>query len=94
MKWSANLAWQIDITESAAKQLSKMDKSEAKRITTFLRQRLAVMDDPRSTGKGLTGPLGGLWRYRVGDYRIVCEINNGSLNVLVVKIGSRKEVYR
>lgn len=88
------MVWQIDLTESAAKQLSKMDKSEAKRITTFLRQRLAVMDDPRSTGKALTGPLGGLWRYRVGDYRIVCEIHDGALKVLVVKIGNRRDVYR
>jgi mRNA interferase RelE/StbE len=94
MKWSANLVWQIDLTESAIKQLSKMDKSEAKRITTFLRQRLAVMDDPRSTGKALTGPLGGLWRYRVGDYRVVCEIYDSALKVLVVKIGNRRDVYR
>jgi mRNA interferase RelE/StbE len=94
MKWSAILAWRIDLTETATKQLSKLDKVEAKRVTTFLRQRLAALDDPRSTGKALTGPLGDLWRYRVGDYRIICEIQDEVLRVLVVKIGNRREVYR
>jgi mRNA interferase RelE/StbE len=94
MKWSAILAWRIDLTETATKQLLKLDKVEAKRVTTFLRQRLAALDDPRGTGKALTGPLGDLWRYRVGDYRIICEIQDEVLRVLVVKIGNRREVYR
>lgn len=64
------MAWRIDLTATAAKQLGKLDKAEARRITVFLRQRLATLDDPRSTGKALTGPqLGTYWRYRVGDYR-------------------------
>lgn len=88
------MAWRIDLTETATKQLLKLDKVEAKRVTTFLRQRLAALDDPRSTGKALTGPLGDLWRYRVGDYRIICEIQDEVLRVLVVKIGNRREVYR
>jgi mRNA interferase RelE/StbE len=88
------LAWRIDLTETATKQLLKLDKVEAKRVTTFLRQRLAALDDPRSTGKALTGPLGDLWSYRVGDYRIICEIQDEVLRVLVVKIGNRREVYR
>ena len=88
------MAWRIDLTETATKQLSKLDKVEAKRITTFLRQRLAALDNPRSTGKALTGPLGDLWCYRVGDHRIICEIQDGILCVLVVKIGNRRDVYR
>jgi len=88
------LVWRIDLTDTAIKQLSKLDKVEAKRITTFLRQHLAILDNPRSTGKALTGPLGGLWRYRVGDYRIICEIQDAVLCVLVVKIGNRRDVYR
>lgn len=88
------MAWRIDLTETATKQLLKLDKVEAKRVTTFLRQRLAALDDPRGTGKALTGPLGDLWRYRVGDYRIICEIQDEVLRVLVVKIGNRREVYR
>jgi mRNA interferase RelE/StbE len=88
------LAWKIELSETAGKQLAKLDKEEAKRITKFLRQRLAVIENPRSTGKALTGPLGGLWRYRVGDYRLICEIQDGVLCILVVKIGNRREVYK
>jgi mRNA interferase RelE/StbE len=89
------LAWRIELTATAAKQLAKLDKSEAKRIATFLRQRLAVLDDPRSMGKALTGPmLGAYWRYRVGDYRIICDIQDGALCVLVIEIGNRRDVYR
>lgn len=88
------MAWRIDLSETATKQLSKLDKVEAKRITTFLRRRLAALDNPRSIGKALTGPLGDLWRYRVGDHRIICEIQDSVLCVLVVKIGNRRDVYR
>ncbi len=89
------MAWQIKLTDTASKQLSKLDKSEAKRITSFLRQRLATLSDPRTTGKALTGPhLGAYWRYRVGDYRIICDIQDGVLCILVIEIGNRREVYR
>lgn len=75
--------------------MGKLDKSEAKRITTFLRQRLATLDDPRSTGKALTGPqLGIYWRYRVGDYRIICDIQDRALYVLVIEVGNGRDVYR
>jgi len=56
--------------------------------------RVALLEDPRSTGKALVGALGGLWRYRVGDYRVICEIRDGALLTLVVQIGNRREVYR
>ena len=88
------MTWRIDLTESAKKQLSKLDPPAAKRITTFLRERVATSANPRSTGKVLTGPLGGLWRYRAGDYRIVCDIQDNALRVLVIRIGNRREVYR
>ena len=89
------MAWRIELTATAVKQLAKLDKNEAKRITSFLRQRLAVLDDPRTTGKALTGPhLGAYWRYRVGDYRIICDIQDEVLCVLVIEIGNRREVYR
>jgi mRNA interferase RelE/StbE len=89
------LAWRIELTETAAKQIGKLDKGEAKRITAFLRQRLAMLTDPRSTGKALTGPqLGSYWRYRVGDYRIICDIQDGKLSVLVIEVGNRREIYR
>lgn len=86
------MVWRIELTQTAAKQLAKLGKVDARRITTFLRER--VVDDPRAAGKALTGALGGLWRYRVGDYRVICEIQDGALCVLVVKIGNRRDVYR
>lgn len=88
------MAWRIELSESAIKQLARLDRAEAKRITGFLRNRLATLNDPRASGKALTGPLGGLWRYRVGDYRLICELQDHVLCVLVVRIGNRREVYR
>lgn len=89
------MAWRIELTATAAKQLGKLDKGEAKRITNFLRQRLSTADDPRSTGKALTGPaLGTFWRYHLGDYRIICDIQDGALCILVIELGNRREVYR
>jgi mRNA interferase RelE/StbE len=89
------LAWQIKLTESARKSLVKLDKQVARRLTQFLCERIAVLDDPRSTGKALTGAIfGSYWRYRVGDYRLICDIQDGELCVLVIEIGKRKEVYQ
>lgn len=89
------MTWQIDLTASAVKQLRKLDKSEARRIMIFLRQRIGDLDDPRTLGKPLTGPqLGEFWRYRVGDYRIICDIQDRALVVLVIEIGNRRDVYR
>jgi len=89
------LAWKIELTALSARVLAKLDKSEAKRITIFLRQHLATMDGPRSTGNALVGPrIGMYWRYRVGDYRIICDIQDKALCILVVMIGNRREVYR
>jgi mRNA interferase RelE/StbE len=89
------LAWTIKFDEGAKKDLAKLDKQIAKRITTFLADRIASLDDPRSIGEALKGSkLGDFWKYRVGDYRIVASIEDGALRVLVVKIGNRREVYR
>jgi len=89
------LAWTIDYTETARKQLRKLDKQMARRILDFMDERIAGQEDPRGTGKALTGPmLGAYWRYRVGDYRIICDIQDGALCVLVIEIGNRREVYR
>lgn len=88
------MAWEIKLTKTAQKQLAKLGGAEALRITKFLRERIEPSDNPRISGKALTGPLGGLWRYRVGDYRIICEIDDGVLIVLVLEVGNRREVYR
>jgi len=89
------LAWLIEFDDAAKKDLSKLDKQIARRITGFLRERLAPLDDPRSLGHALKGAaLGELWRYRVGDYRIICEIQDKALRILVITIGNRREIYR
>ena len=89
------MAWTISYTETALKQLKKLDRPIARRLVDFMNERVAAQADPRSTGKALTGPLlGSYWRYRVGDYRIICDIQDGALMVLVLEIGNRKDVYR
>jgi mRNA interferase RelE/StbE len=88
------LVWTIDYTETARNQLRKLDRQSARRILDFMDERVAAREDPRSSGKLLTGPRGGLWRYRVGDYRVICEIQDSSVRILVVQIGHRREVYR
>lgn len=88
------MAWQIDYTSTALKQLTKLDKPAAKRIIDFMDERIAVLKDPRDTGKALTGAmLGAYWRYRVGDFRVICDIQDKTLCVLVVEVGGRKDVY-
>jgi len=85
----------IEFDDAAKKDLSKLDKQIARRITDFLRERVAPLDDPRSLGHALKGAaLGELWRYRVGDYRIICDIQDGALRILVITIGNRREIYR
>jgi mRNA interferase RelE/StbE len=89
------LAWTISYTETALKQLRKLDRQVARRLVDFLDERVAPRTDPRDQGKALSGPaFASLWRYRVGDYRIVCEIQDAAVVVLVVGIGHRREVYR
>jgi mRNA interferase RelE/StbE len=89
------LTWIIEFDAAAKKDLEKLDKPVAQRILKFLRQRLAVLEDPRTTGEALKGSrLGEFWKYRVGDYRIITSIEDQALRVLVVKIGNRRNVYR
>ena len=89
------MAWTIEFAESAAKQLRKLDSGVARRITAYLRERVASATDPRSLGAALKGDeLGQFWRYRVGDYRIVAEIHDQQVRILVIRLGHRREVYR
>lgn len=88
------MAWTIDYTNTAKTQLRKLDKQAARRILDFMDERVAGRDDPRSTGKALTGPLGGLWRYRIGDFRVICDIQDDALRILVLQLGNRRDVYR
>jgi mRNA interferase RelE/StbE len=89
------LAWIIKYTESSSKQLKKLDKQTALRVLDYMDERVAVLDDPRSLGKSLKGPkIGEYWRYRVGDIRVICNIVDGQMMVLVIEVGNRREVYR
>jgi mRNA interferase RelE/StbE len=88
------LAWTIDYADTAKQQLRKLDRQVARRIVDFMDERVAGSEDPRSTGKALSGPLGAFWRYRVGDCRVICDIQDGALRVLVVQVGNRREIYR
>ncbi|MDA3850932.1 MAG: type II toxin-antitoxin system RelE/ParE family toxin [Spirochaetaceae bacterium] len=86
------MAWKIKLSTNAEKQLRKLDKPTAKRILKYLRD--TVKPDPKSVGKYLKGNLADLWRYRVGDYRVICTFENGELIVLVLEIGHRREIYK
>lgn len=89
------MTWRVELDPAAERELRKLDPQIARRILSFLHDRIAVLDDPRSVGEALKGSmLGEFWKYRVGDYRIISSIEDGALRVLVVKIGNRREVYR
>jgi mRNA interferase RelE/StbE len=95
MPWSASLAWTIEFAESAARQLRKLDPAAGRRILRFLRERVAPSDDPRSLGAALKGDeLGQFWKYRVGDYRVIAEIRDHEIRIVVVRLGHRSAVYR
>lgn len=88
------MAWTIDYSDSARQQLRKLDRQSARRILDYMDERVAALADPREAGKPLKGTLGTFWRYRVGELRIVCDIQDGHMRVLVIRAGHRREVYR
>jgi mRNA interferase RelE/StbE len=74
--------------------VKELDKPVTRRILDFLDNRVAIQDHPRHLGKALTGVLGTLWRYRVGDDRVMCDIQHLTVTVLVLRVGHRREIYR
>lgn len=89
------MAWRIEIERAAARELERLDPPVARRILSFLQERLAPLDDPRALGQALRGSqLGEFWKYRVGDYRIIAALRDVELEVLVVRVGRRDSVYR
>jgi mRNA interferase RelE/StbE len=88
------MAWTVEFDERARKDLRRLDTIVQKSILRYLRQRVAAASDPRRLGKPLHGEFAGLWRYRVGDWRLVCRIEDKKLVVLVLTVGHRREVYR
>lgn len=87
------LSWRIEISTDAMRQIRKLDRVPRTQVQAFIHE-LAGLEDPRVRGKALTGPLRGLWRYRVGDWRIICDIADERLAILVVEVGHRSSIYR
>lgn len=89
------MVWQIEFDPDALKDLRKIDKPIQVRLIGFLRSRVAALDDPRSIGEALSGQrLGSYWKYRVGDWRIICDIQDQRIVVRVLRIGNPREIYR
>jgi mRNA interferase RelE/StbE len=88
------LAWTIEFRPNARSELRKLDQPVQRRLLNFLEHRVLASGDPRRFGKALHGNKRELWSYRVGDYRIICLIEDQRLVVVVVSIGDRREVYR
>lgn len=88
------MPWKIEYSETAKNQLRRLDRQMARRVIDYMDERVATRTDPRGLGRALTGPMGALWRYRVGDCRIVCDIQDDVMSVLVVRVGRRDSVYR
>jgi mRNA interferase RelE/StbE len=88
------LAWTVNFEPRALGELKKLDRVAQKRVVSFLQERICGEGDPRQNGKILTGDKAGLWRYRIGDYRIVCRLDDDAQTVLVLRVAHRKDIYR
>ncbi|MBU6453397.1 MAG: type II toxin-antitoxin system RelE/ParE family toxin [Cyanobacteria bacterium REEB67] len=87
------MAWEIKYSDTALKELKKLDKGVAKEVLDYMDEKIAVLEDPTTAGKGLTGTLATFWRYRVRDMRVICSVDKSEVTVLVLRVGHRKEVY-
>lgn len=88
------MVWQVRLDKDAEKQLRRLDPQDQRRLVKFLRERIASSASPRLFGEALKGALRTLWKYRVGDFRLICDLQDENFVLLVIKIGSRKDVYR
>ncbi len=93
MRWSAGLAWSAEFDPEALDELSRLDKPVQRRWLRYLRERIATEEDPRRFGRPLRGEYAGLWRCRVGDFRLICAIQEPVSQVLVLRVGHRRERY-
>ena len=88
------MAWTIDYSPPAERRLRKLGRNTARRIVEYMEKRVAPLDNPRSRGKALSGRYSGYWRYRVGDYRVICDIQDGALCILALAVERRDKAYR
>lgn len=86
--------WTVELSKPALKQLGKINKTEREYIWRFIKETLPNQHNPRQTGRALQGSLKGLWRYRVGNYRLVCQIKDNEVLILILEIGHRKNIYQ
>ena len=93
MHWRRNLTWTIEFRPKAVKQFRKLDRQAQLTIRAFLRNRLQNEDDPRRLGAPLKGEFKDFWRYRVGDYRLVCDIHDQTITIEVLKVAHRRDIY-
>ena len=87
------MAWKIEFESAAKKDLKRLDRQAQKNILQYLRNRISTDEDPCRFGKPLTKKLSGLWKYRIGDYRLICDIRKEKMIVLVLRVGHRSKVY-
>ena len=90
------MTWRIDFNKRAARELKKLKKTSPQTGLRIIREleEISEMEDPRSRGKAMTGNYAGYWRYRIGDYRIICDIVDNQLLILALEVGHRREIYR
>ncbi len=88
------MAWAVEYSATAKSQLRRLDRRMARRILDYMDAVAASSADPRERGRALSGPMGDLWRYRVGRCRVICDIQDDVLRVLVLRVGGRDQVYR
>ena len=89
------MAYRVEFDPEALKDLKKLDRPVQQRLLGFLRARVGALDNPRDIGEALSGAtLGNYWKYRVGDWRIICDIQDDRIVVRVLRLGNRREVYR
>lgn len=87
------MTWIVEFDDAAAKELRRLNRQTQRSILRYLRERIATDEDPRRFGKPLSRQLVGLWRYRIRDYRVICNIEDDKLIVLVLRVGHRKDIY-
>ena len=86
--------YDVELTERFKKEFRKLDKYTQKMLRAWIDKNLVDCEDPRQHGKGLTANLSGQWRYRIGDYRLICQINDDKLIILALTVGHRRDIYK
>ena len=88
------MGWTVEISDFAERQLRRLDRPVQRRLLDWLEDRIEGCKNPRHFGEPLKGDRAGFWRYRIGDYRVICDIREDKLVVLAVAIGHRRQIYK